>query len=125
MSNGRNGSISEQVTELKITVLLLDGDKEVATVERYFGLVETQETNQNQDAPTKTIDGTITEFLQEMEQSARERGYAIVKESLTEAAVSSILFLVKPAKPELTLNIHVERPEQEEKLDDSGEKTDT
>ncbi|MEM3368485.1 MAG: hypothetical protein QW193_01150 [Nitrososphaerales archaeon] len=115
--------MSESIEEVKINATLTDGNKEVATVEQVFGLVESQEKEET-ETPTRTIDETMSEFFREIQAKAEENGYSVSKEVLTEATISTILFLIKHEKPELELDIPLIRP-KEEKEDVNREDTHT
>lgn len=104
-----------EISEFKVTARLVEENKEVATLEKCFGLAEIEDDEEEEQIPTKTIDETISEFLQEIESKVQELGRIVCKEELARVTVSTILFLVKRSQNELTLDIEVERQETEER----------
>jgi len=96
-----------EANEVKILAKLVFEGKEVETVEKCFGFVE-DETEGNEEH-VKTLDEIVLEFLQELENKAREAGYSIPENSLSQIVVSVIFFLIKHPEPELELNIEVEK----------------
>jgi hypothetical protein len=113
-----------ELSELRVTVRLIEKNREIATLEKCFGFVETEDEKEDAQMPAKTIDETITEFLQEIESKARESGRIVSKEELAKVTVATILFLVKRSQPELNFDIEVEKQENGER-EDADSKSDT
>ncbi len=114
--------MSEQASELRITATLSDGKKEVATVEKIFGVLSQPAQPEQDETENKSLDETVQEFLKEVETAASEKGYTVDKETLTEAAIKTILFLVKPTEAELKLVLPIAKPEVKE---DAARETNT
>lgn len=110
-----------EISELKVKARLIEENREIATIEKCFGLVEIEEEKEDAEIPTKTIDETITEFLQDIEGKAEELGRIVSKEELARITASTILFLVKRSQEELILNIEVEKQEIEERENTDAE----
>ena len=110
-----------EISEFKVAARLIEENREVATLEKCFGLVEIEDEKEEAQIPTKTIDETITEFLQEIESKANEFGRIVSKEELAKVTVTTILFLVRRSQSELTLDIVVEKQKIEEKKDADAE----
>lgn len=110
-----------EVSELLVKIRLTEKNREIATVEKCFGLVEIESEDEDAQIPSKTLDETITDFFQEIESKAQESGRVVKRKDLAKAAASLILFLVKRSQPELTLDIEVQKQETEEKRDADSE----
>ena len=103
-----------EISGFKVTARLVEENRELATLEKFFGLVEMKDEGEAK-TQTKTIDETISEFLEEIENKAQELGRIVRKEELARVTVSTILFLVKRSQTELILDIEVEKRKTEEK----------
>lgn len=110
-------------TELRATVRLIEKGQELGTIEKCFGFVETEDKEEDSQSPTRTIDETITEFIQGIEDQAEKLGRTISKEELSKIAASTIFFLVKRSEPEMKLDVEVEKQIEEKK--DADSKSDT
>jgi hypothetical protein len=111
-----------EVSELKVVARLIDNKQEIATLEKCFGFIEIKNEEET-EIPTKTIDETITEFLQEIESKAKELGRVLKKEELLKITFPLIVFLIKRLQSELTLDIEVEKKAEERKEVDTNSDT--
>lgn len=108
-----------ELSELRVTVRLIEGNQGVATLERCFGFVEKSD-DQDVDRAPKTIDETITDFQEEIEHKALELGRAVKNDTLDQAMFFLILSIIRPSQPDVTLDIPVEKQAVEEKKDDDS-----
>jgi len=115
--------MSEPVSELKVLASLVDGKREVASVEKIFGLMPEKEEPPKQEEKVKSLDTIVGEFLKDVETSASERGYIPEKLSMAETSVRIILFLVRHTEPELRLSIPLEKPKPKQEDEKTGDKT--
>ena len=108
---------TESVRELKVTVRLLFEGKEIQTVEKPFAVNEAEKETDG----SRTIDETITEFLDGLQKVAAESGYVISKEAVVQTAITLILYLIKQDTEEKTIEVEVTRQEAQK----DGDKSDT
>ena len=108
---------TSELSELRVTVRLIEDDREVATLEKCFGFVEILDA-EDVETTTKTIDETISDFQDEIESKAKELGRSVRKDTLDQAMFFLILLIITPSQPDITLDIPVERQVVEDKEDD-------
>lgn len=112
-----------EISELQLTVRLIEGNQEIATLEKCFGFVEIMDEEEVETA-TKTIDDTISEFQEEIERKALELGRTFRKDALEQAMFLLILLVVNRSQPDVTLDIPVEKQVvEEEKVGNSNSDT--
>lgn len=116
--------MNETVSELKVLASLVDGNKEIASIEKIFGLMPEREEPPKQEEKVKSLDTIVGEFLKDVETAAGERGYVPEKLGMAETSVRVILFLVKHSTPELKLTIPLEKPKPKEEKE-GGDKTNS
>lgn len=103
--------------ELKVAVRLVFEGKEIQAVEKPFAVRESE----NESDESRTIDETITEFLDSLQKMAVESGYTISKEVIVQTTIALILYLVKQDSEEKTIEVQLTKPEVKE----NGDKTDS
>ena len=116
--------MSDEIKELTIKANLIESDKIVGTVEKKFALIESQETEE--DKESRTLDDTITEFLQEIETEVREKKLEIKNKEkfYTDSVMSLILFFIKPKADAATLKVPVQLlKEKKVEEEDNGKPT--
>jgi hypothetical protein len=112
-----------EFSELRINVRLLEGNQEIATLEKCFGFVEMQNGQESSEATTKTISEMMSSFQKEIESRALERGRKVRVDLLRQAMYSTILFIVSRAESDLTIDIPVEKAKEEKKDDNTNSDT--
>ena len=108
-----------ELSELRVTVRLIEGNQEIATLEKCFGFVEISD-EEGVETTTKTVDETISKFQEEIERKALELGRTVRKDTLEQAMFLLILLVVNRSQPDLTLDIPVEKQDVEERRDDDS-----
>jgi hypothetical protein len=111
---------TEAVRELKVNVRLLFDGKEVQTVEKSFAIQNVEEKTEGETDESKTIDETITKFLDGLQKTASENGYVISKEAVMQTTIALILYLVKQDTEEKTIEVQLIRPEVKENGDNAN-----
>ncbi len=108
--------MSDTVQELRINARLLYENKEVHATEKIFGLKDAQ----TEDAPSETLDQTVTKFVTQLEETAKEKGFTISDEEIVKATTSLIICFFNPQQ-EQNIDIDVTKPE----VSADGDKADT
>lgn len=108
-----------ELSELLVTVRLIEGNQEIATLEKCFGFVEVLD-EEEVETPTKTIDETISEFQEEIQHKALELGRTVRKDALEQAMFLLVLLVVNRSQSDVTLDIPVEKQVVEEGEDDDS-----
>lgn len=108
---------TESARELKVIIRFLFEAKEIQTLEKPFSVKESA----NETDESKTIDETITEFLDDVQKTAIENGYVISKEVIVQTTITLILYLIKHDVEEKTIDVELTKPEVKE----NGDKTDS
>jgi len=103
--------------ELKVTVRLVFDGKEIQSIEKPFAVRESE----TESEESRTIDETITEFLEGLQKVAAENGYTISKEVIVQTTIALILYLVKQDTEEKTIEVQLTKPEVKE----NGDKADS
>jgi hypothetical protein len=98
-----------EAKEVKIKAKLIFENKEIETIEKCIGIVEEKEEGSEENS--KSLDEIVLEFLKEIEDKAKEQGYSIPENSLSEIAVATIFFLIKQPSEELELSIELRKDE--------------
>ena len=101
--------------EFKVTVRLVFEGKEIQSVEKPFAVRESE----NESDESRTIDETITEFLDSLQKTATESGYTIRKEIIVQTTIALILYLVRQSSEEKTIEVELTKPE----IKENGDKT--
>lgn len=101
--------------ELKVIVRLVFDGKEIQSIEKPFAIRESE----TESEESRTIDETITEFLDGLQKAASENGYIISKEAVVQTTIALILYLVKQDSEEKTIEVQLTKPE----LKENGDKT--
>lgn len=117
--------MSDEIEELTIKANLTESDKVVGIVEKKFALMKSEEIENHVES--KTLDETITEFLQEIETEAREKKLEIKNKEkfYTDSVMSLILFFIKPKADSATLKVPVQPlKEEESEEEENGKPTD-
>ncbi len=103
------------VPELRtLVVRLLDNDKEVKTLEKIVGVAR-EDSNDEGEIPTRTIDDVINEILTEAQLAAEELRYTISPEELAKATMALILCIIKQGES-LTVDIQLTKPEEKQEV---------
>lgn len=114
MWNWRSGNTeTSPVHELKVTAILFHDGKKVQTVDKVFGV---QSSGGEEEESARTIDDTITDFLDNIRTVAKENGYTMTKETIGKTTVSLILFIVQRTEQTITIDIELEK----ERVNDNG-----
>lgn len=116
--------MSEEIKELTLVADLISNDKIVGCIDKTFYLLNS---GTQTDAPTKGLDETLTEFLQELDAKIAEKNLRIKNRDAfySEATMSLILLFVKPTGVSAKLKVPVEPVEEKEQVEeDSGEPSD-
>jgi len=108
---------TEAARELKVTIMLVFEGKEIQVIERPFAVRESE----IESDESRTMDETITEFLDGLQKTAAEIGYVISKEVIVQTTIALIMYLVKQDSEEKTIEVQLTKPEVKE----NGDKTNS
>ncbi|MGH9921370.1 MAG: hypothetical protein ACRD38_01315 [Nitrososphaerales archaeon] len=113
--------MSETIQE--VTLILQHEGQEIERIGKTFGMVGNGE-EENQE-PAKTIDDTISEILNEIQQVANNVGLEISKEELTQITMLLIISIVRPTGlQEIIVNLQKPKTEPEAKENGDTKETD-
>jgi len=107
---------AEASRDLKVTVRLLFDGKEIQTVEKPFAVQKDVENAED----TKSIDETVTEFLDSIQKTAAESGYSIEKKLAVQTLLALIFYLIKQDSDEKTIEIQLTKQETKENGDNAN-----
>ncbi len=109
----------------EVTLVLQHEGQEIERIDKTFGMVDNAEEEKEDQVPTKTIDDTINEILNEIQQIANKVQLEISKEELAQATMALIISIVRPTGlQEIIVNLQKLTTEPEVKVDGDGKETD-
>ncbi len=119
----------EKEKELKFTARLVSVDQEIATVIKTLKVSDSDsassEEESDEDSTAKTIDDTLTDFLNEFQDVANQNGYVIGKKAFINATTSLLLFVIRGSEDAASIDIEVEKIGLEEEEDGEGKEDDS
>lgn len=116
--------MSDEINELTVKAELTLSDDILETVEKKFFFLGIEEAED--DAEPKTLDETITDFLQEIETKVHEKKLEIENRDdfYTESVMALLLFFIKGEGKLTTLRVPVQQVRQEVEVEENGDPTE-